>query len=118
MSYSDAEKAISQWMTANTNSDAPVSGMKSSTVNFPLHGYSIEGSFLKGVLASGQNVVIYNTQGDPEPILKGKVSYVAGRLVVIGVKYEGKMGYALTDHFMFPILRRRKWFTRIRNPLT
>ena len=60
MSYSDAEKAISQWMTANTNSDAPVSGMKSSTVNFPLHGYSIEGSFLKGVLASGQNVVIYN----------------------------------------------------------
>ena len=91
MSYSDAEKAISQWMTANTNSDALVSGMKSSTVNFPLHGYSIEGSFLKGVLASGQNVVIYNTQGDPEPILKGKVSYVAGRLVVTGVKYEGKV---------------------------
>ena len=101
MSYSDAEKAISQWMTANTNSDSPVSGMKSSTVNFPLHGYSIEGSFLKGVLASGQNVVIYNTQGDPEPILKGKVSYVAGRLVVTGVKYEGKVKDGICSYGSF-----------------
>lgn len=87
-SFANEEEKISAWLITQTNVSNQAKKVKKSTISFKSHGYSIEGCFSKGILASDQNVTIYNTENNPVEILNGKVSYIANTLVVTGVWYK------------------------------
>ncbi len=78
-----AESWLSKELTA-----APMpKGADFKTIDYPLGHYSITGYFLKGKLAEGQIVEVFDTESNPKTILKGKVSYVADRPIISGIKY-------------------------------
>lgn len=89
-SFSAYETRINSWR-ASIGSDAMPKGAKEKTVEFPTYHYCIDGCFQKGILVEGQKVKIYDTTNELLLVLEGRVSYVANRLVVTGVKhdYEG-----------------------------
>ena len=62
-------------------------GADFKTIDYPLGHYCITGYFLKGKLAEGQIVEVFDTGSNPKTILKGKVSYVADRPIISGIKY-------------------------------
>lgn len=80
-------KVTNNWY-GNIKSDELPKGAKEKTIDFAAHSYSISGYFSKGTLTEGQIVTIYNTESLPLILLKGKVSFVANRLYITGVKYD------------------------------
>lgn len=91
LTYRYYDEKVEQWHKS-IYKDNLTNGAKEKTIDFPQFHYCITGSFTKGILTDGQTVRIYATESDPFLVLEGKVSYLANRLVVKGVKYtyDGK----------------------------
>lgn len=85
-SFSAIEREAQRWYDSMA-ADPVEKGIKEKTYLFEKQSYSISGFFQKGELANGKFVAIYDITNTPEVILEGKVSYLAGRLVVTGKKY-------------------------------
>ncbi len=86
-SYSLISDKADAWYQATTISKPLVKGAKEKTLDYPKQQYSVKGVFIKGALAEGYNVEVYETQSEPNLILKGRVSYTAGKLTVTGAKF-------------------------------
>lgn len=76
------------WLSKELTADPMPKGADSKTIDYPQGHYCITGYFLKGKLAEGQIVEVFDTEANPKTILKGKVSYVADRPRISGIKYD------------------------------
>lgn len=85
--YRQFNGLVEKWYEC-TAADPLPKGAKLKTVDVPDYHYSITGYFQKGMLAYGQVVQFCNTENEPFVFLEGKVSYVAGGLLITGVKNE------------------------------
>ncbi len=86
--YNKIKTQADKWYSAATSEEFLPKGAKNKTVDYPKLHYCITGFFSKGILTEGQIVEIYNTESTPVLILRGKVSYLANRLLVKGIKYD------------------------------
>lgn len=76
------------WLNKVSTADPMPKGADLKTIDYPQGHYCITGYYLKGQLAEGQIVEVFDTESNPKTILKGKVSYVAERPKVTGTKYD------------------------------
>lgn len=86
--FKDYQNKAEKWFADVTVKDELPKGAKLKTVDIPNYHYCITGFFSKNNLTEGQIVSFYNTITEPRLILEGKVSYVANRLLVRGIKYD------------------------------
>lgn len=86
--YNKIKTQADRWYGSAVSEEVLSKGAKNKTVDYPQLHYCITGFFSKGVLTEGQIVEIYNTESNPLLILRGKVSYLANRLLVKGIKYD------------------------------
>ena len=82
------EQQILNGFLASYKADDLPKGASKKTIDFPTQKYAVTGFFTKGALTEGQCVEFYDNSDLPCLILEGKVSYLAGRLVITGVKYD------------------------------
>lgn len=86
--YNKIKNQAERWYNSAISEEVLPKGAKNKTVDYPQLHYCITGYFSKGILTEGQIVDIYNTESNPVLVLHGKVSYLANRLLVNGVKYD------------------------------
>lgn len=86
--YNKIKNQAERWYNSAISNEVLPKGAKNKTVDYPKLHYCITGYFSKGILTEGQIVEIYNTEFEPKLVLRGKVSYLANRLLVNGVKYD------------------------------
>lgn len=87
---------LSNWKSYTMVAKELPRGAVYKTIEFK-QNYSISGYFIKGMLADGQIVKIYDTEYEPFLLLEGIVSYDNNQMVVTGVKYKVvKQGVAET----------------------
>lgn len=85
--YERFNEKVEKWYDG-TSADPLPKGAKLKTVDITKYHYCIKGYFYKGILAQGQVAQFYNTEPEPSVFLEGKVSYVANRLLITGVRNE------------------------------
>lgn len=83
----EIRKTTNSWYGQITPDELP-KGAKEKTIDFVAQSYSINGYFSKGSLIEGQMATIYDTESEIRVHLKGKVSFMANRLYITGIKYD------------------------------
>lgn len=83
--FSDIEEEVDAWFQS-VSQESTINTKKAKTIDFT--NYSITGDISKGILCEGTVAQFYdNTSLVPKLLLEGKVSHIAGRTVVEGVRY-------------------------------
>jgi hypothetical protein len=91
VSFPNEDKILQVYDLSSSPETLP-KGAKLNTIDFGTAQYAVEGYFTKGVLTEGLVATFYDTQSVPKVILKGVVSYQAGRLFIRGVREEDAQG--------------------------
>ena len=86
--FADLKLEVERWLK-DQEQVAVNNSKKPKFIEFHDYHYTLEGIITKGVLEEGTVAKFYDISSlVPKPLLEGKVSYQAGRLVVNGVKFS------------------------------
>ena len=86
--YNKIKEQAESWYNSVVSEELLPKGAKNKTVEYPEFHYCISGYYSKDILTEGQIVEIYYTDSNPLLVLRGKVTYLANRLLVKGIKYD------------------------------